>query len=406
MSLDAQVTSSFSRYYQEGFMAKYSRAGVVKWVKAVGFASPLAANETGMLVSQLRIVGYKASTSNKINTQLKGLGASPNLPTQTSRKDIEYDNGVAQGAVQGGTGTESTITLKTDSSSTDKWYNGLLIQIVDGPGIKQTRTIYEYNGATKVARVHPHWDAGDTPAVGSRYTILGGRPSSWISGMHWSNGGVYVSGRINTVCGLNCSLVTSGRGAISVKIGEMPTAYRDSNAQTTPKFVQALLGQDDHQNFLAQFDVDGKVFWSRFIGNNGVSGTVTAVTNVSVFNVAADASTIDNFYVGCSSTIIDETGAGAGQTRVISSYTGATRTVTVATSFGNILSTTSRYIIANKGTTGTVVAGSTTTVTLQSSTLKNSMDGIYNGSSIVITGGTGEGQVHHTFALQCPNSLT
>jgi hypothetical protein len=336
------------------------------------------------------VVAYKAAASTRINTQLTGPGAPPNLPTHTSRKDIEYDRGLALAAVQGGTGTDSSITLKAASSSTNKWYVGLTIQIVEGAGNGQTRTIYEYDGNTKVARVQPDWDPADTPAAGSRYVILGGRPSSYLSGMHWSSGGVYVSGRIMTVCGIACATNTD-RGAVSVVIGEMQNAYRDANAQTTPKFVRALLGQDDHQNFLAQFDSDGRVFWSRFVGNNGASGTVTAVTSTTVFAVAADASTTDSFYVGCSITIVD--GTGAGQTRLISVYTGATRTVTVSAAFTTgLVAASSRYIIANKGTTGAFAAGAAASVTLAATPAKNTLTGAYVGATIVVTSGTGIGQ--------------
>ena len=388
------TVSATNPYYQEGFMAKYSRAGALRWVKSVGFATAAAIPnaETGLLVSNLQVVAYKAASSKRINTQLTGLGAPPNLPTQTSRKDIEYDRGLAQAAVQGGTGTDSSITLKAASSSTNKWYVGMTIQIVEGAGITQTRTIYEYDGTTKIARVQPHWDPAQTPAAGSRYVILSGRPSSWLSGMHWSNGGVYVSGRLMTICGPTCA-TTATRGAISVVIGEMQNSYRDANAQTTPKYVQALVGQDDHQNFLAQFDSDGRVFWSRFVGNNGASGTVTSVTSATVFTVASDASTADSFYVGCSVTIVD--GTGGGQTRVVSAYTGATRTVTVSAAFTTLLvAGSSRYIIANKGTTGTfAAAGTATSVTLAATPTKNTLNGAYNGATVVITSGTGIGQV-------------
>ena len=388
-SLVAGVSAT-NRYYQEGFMAKYSRAGTVVWVKSVGYATNLSSSETGVLVSRLEVVAYKAASSNRLNTQLKGLGAPPNLPTQTSQTDIEYDNGLAQAAVQGGTGTDSSITLKAASSPVSKWYNGLSIRIVEGAGVGQTRTIYEYDGTTNIARVHPDWDPGNTPQAGSRYSILSGRPSSWLSGMHWSNGGVYVSARVATVCGPTC-LADSSRGAVSVVIGEMQNAYRDANAQTTPKLVRALLGQDDHQNFLAQFDENGRVFWARFVGNNGAAGTVTAVTNATVFNAAADASPVDFFYVGCTVSIID--GPGAGQSRVVTNYSGATRTVMVNANFTGLAAGGSRYIIANRGTTGTLAGANTTGLTLGASPAKNGLDGAYVGATVIITSGPGMGQV-------------
>eukprot|EP00292_Cryptomonas_paramecium_P001391 CAMPEP_0113729228 /NCGR_PEP_ID=MMETSP0038_2-20120614/42415_1 /TAXON_ID=2898 /ORGANISM="Cryptomonas paramecium" /LENGTH=2134 /DNA_ID=CAMNT_0000661011 /DNA_START=259 /DNA_END=6663 /DNA_ORIENTATION=+ /assembly_acc=CAM_ASM_000170 len=390
-TLAAQATSSTNRYYQEGFIAKYSRAGTVVWVKAVGYATALPHANSGLGVNHLRVVAYKASTSNRINTQLTGQGAPPTLPTQTSRKDIEYDTGVAQAAVQGGTGTEASITLKATSSSTDKWYVGLMVKIVEGPGYGQQLQIYEYSGSTKVARVKGRWDPNDIPTKGSKYVILGGRPSSWLSGMHWSNGGVYVSAQIHTVCGVGCAAASSARGATTVVIGEMPTAYRDSNAAVTSKMIEVGMGQDDHQTILAQFDVTGRVFWARAVGINGFAGAITAVTSTTVASLAATASSVDSYYIGCTVTVID--GTGAGQSRIITAYTGATRTFTVGTAFGTSPAAGSRVIIANKGSTGTATAGSATTLTLPTTPSKYAMDGAFNGSLVIITGGTGEGQV-------------
>ena len=123
---------------------------------------------SGLVLSQLRVKAYKASTSSIINTARNGAGNAPTLPTHTSRRDIEFDNGVALAAVQGGTGKDSSITLKTLASPTDHWYNGLTIRITKGPGYGQIRRIFEYDGATKVARVMPRWDPHDVPAAGSR----------------------------------------------------------------------------------------------------------------------------------------------------------------------------------------------------------------------------------------------
>ena len=122
-------------------------------------------------------------------------------------------------------------------------------------------------------------------------------------------------------------------------------------------------------------------------------GIPASVTSATVFTVASDASTADSFYVGCSVTIVD--GTGGGQTRVVSAYTGATRTVTVSAAFTTLLvAGSSRYIIANKGTTGTfAAAGTATSVTLAATPTKNTLNGAYNGATVVITSGTGIGQV-------------
>jgi hypothetical protein len=45
--------------------------------------------KSGLLVSQLRVKVYKASTSSAINTARRGEDNAPTLPTHTSRRDIE-----------------------------------------------------------------------------------------------------------------------------------------------------------------------------------------------------------------------------------------------------------------------------------------------------------------------------
>jgi hypothetical protein len=125
----------------------------------------------------------------------------------------------------------SSITLKTLASSTHHWYNGLTIRITRGKGYGQTRKIFEYDGETKVARVMPRWDPQDIPEAGSSYVIEGGRPSSWISGTHWTDGGVYVTASVQTVCGPDCH-TAGNKTAISLRIGEMKAVYRDSSSPT------------------------------------------------------------------------------------------------------------------------------------------------------------------------------
>jgi hypothetical protein len=270
-SLGGAALDSTNNLYQEGFLLKYTRDGALIWMRALkGARVPL---KSGLLFSQLRVQVYKASTSSIINTARQGDDNAPSLPTHTSRRDIEFDNGIARGAVQGGTGKDSSITLKALASPTHHWYNGLSIRITRGAGFGQTRRIFEYDGGTKIARVMPPWDPHDVPAAGSRYVIEGGRPSSWIAGTHWTNGGVYVTASVVTVCGDDCH-TAGNKTATTVRIGEMKAVYRDSDAPAIAKMVEASLGQDDHQNFVAQFDVEGMVYWARFVGINGLAGGV------------------------------------------------------------------------------------------------------------------------------------
>jgi hypothetical protein len=80
--------------------------------------------------------------------------------TTTSSK---HDTGTAQA------GASTTITLKSASSSTDDYYNGLYITITGGTGTGQIRIIEDYVGSTKVATVDRVWTT--TPDSTSTYSI-------------------------------------------------------------------------------------------------------------------------------------------------------------------------------------------------------------------------------------------
>lgn len=80
--------------------------------------------------------------------------------TTTSSK---HDTGTAQA------GTSTTITLKSASSSTDDYFNGLYVSITGGTGAGQSRIITDYVGSTKVATVDRAWTTA--PNSTSTYSI-------------------------------------------------------------------------------------------------------------------------------------------------------------------------------------------------------------------------------------------
>lgn len=85
--------------------------------------------------------------------------------TTTSSK---HDTGTAQA------GASTTITLKSASSSSDDYFNGLYITITGGTGAGQIRVITDYVGSTKVATVDRAWTT--TPNATSTYSI-----TSWTT---------------------------------------------------------------------------------------------------------------------------------------------------------------------------------------------------------------------------------
>lgn len=80
---------------------------------------------------------------------------------ETNSKTVKV--GLAQAA------TSSTITLSTDASATDDFYNDNVVMIDAGTGEGQERIITDYNGTTKVATIEPDWLVN--PDTTSEYII-------------------------------------------------------------------------------------------------------------------------------------------------------------------------------------------------------------------------------------------
>ncbi|MEY3747881.1 MAG: type pilus assembly transrane protein [Pseudomonadota bacterium] len=67
--------------------------------------------------------------------------------------------------------TLNTIKLSDAASSVNDFYNGFQINIVWGIGNGQTRTITDYDGASRVATIAPAWEAGRAPKISSVYAF-------------------------------------------------------------------------------------------------------------------------------------------------------------------------------------------------------------------------------------------
>jgi len=71
--------------------------------------------------------------------------------------------------------TSNTIKLDSGASSINNVYVGAIVEITDGTGAGQVRTIVGYNGTTKVATVNANWVT--TPDNTSTFAILGASKS-------------------------------------------------------------------------------------------------------------------------------------------------------------------------------------------------------------------------------------
>lgn len=144
---------------------------------------------------------------------------------------------------------------------------------------------------------------------------------------------------------------------------------------------------------------------SIFGGANAAAHSGTAQSGSTNSIVLASAANSTNSYYS-DKTITLTGGTGAGQVRRIGAYTGSTRTATVTRPWRTTPDNTTTYsiqkgggaeITAGQGTrSGTAQAGAASSITLAASDPASSSD--YTNLLILITGGTGSGQVRRISA--------
>lgn len=71
-------------------------------------------------------------------------------------------------------GTATTIKLDTNASTTNDFYNGMSIKIIDGTGKDQVRKMKAYDGTNTTATIEPNWST--PPSADSKYRIVNGTP--------------------------------------------------------------------------------------------------------------------------------------------------------------------------------------------------------------------------------------
>lgn len=85
------------------------------------------------------------------------------LSNSTGAALATLDDGTAQAGAAG------TITLASGASSVDAFYVGAIVQVINGTGVGQFRTIQSYVGSTRVATVRGNWVTA--PNNTSRYIV-------------------------------------------------------------------------------------------------------------------------------------------------------------------------------------------------------------------------------------------
>lgn len=120
------------------------------------------------------------------------------IPNQTRRV-------VATGTAAAG--AAGTITLAAGSSGTNDIYKYLGVDIISGTGAGQSRVIYGYVGATRVASIEPDWVT--TPDTTSVYELVPWVPTQWdIPRANHNTTNTF--GDVATLSDLPSGLMTSG----------------------------------------------------------------------------------------------------------------------------------------------------------------------------------------------------
>lgn len=284
------------------------------------------------------------------------------IPDSTSIYAINTDhNGTAQAA------TNNSIKLQEDiASDINGFYEGSEITITSGSAADQKRTIKSYNGETKNAEVDPAWNG--TPDQYSDYeigpyrnTAQGGTNISTITlaGTASGNDGIYNGLEIR---------ITGGTGADQAK------TIVDYNG--TSKIAEVASSWTTVPDDTSKYEIDA-------YDDTAQSGENSSIT------LANNAPAINDAYKGLMIKITE--GMGKDQTNTINEYNGSTKIATVASSWTIVPDTTSRYEIVTEHD-GKAQDAANSTITLANSA--SSINGIYEGLEIKITGGTGAGQTN------------
>lgn len=135
-------------------------------------------------------------------------------------------------------GAAGTITLAAGASSTDGYYNGMIISITSGTGNGQTGVIFDYDGTTKVALVQARgttFTAGNDSAysisANVKYTLVNQNFES-VATSFYADGTHHLATGVRGTVGFNLAHKEIPRFQF-----ELTGLYNDAAAQANPVAV-------------------------------------------------------------------------------------------------------------------------------------------------------------------------
>lgn len=238
--------------------------------------------------------------------------------------------------------TANTITLASDASSVNDYYDGDLIKIDAGTGEGQIRVVRGYNGTTKVATIDPPWDT--QPDATSEYILEDSHP--YLTSLV-SHGGTAQAGTTNTITlDANASsadqFYTHERIEIVGGTGDGQQAIV-TNYNGTTKVATVAPPWGVTPDATSRFQISPALCHAETSSDTIKIGLAVAATATTI-TLDSLASSVDDYYNG--DIVVLDKGTGAGQRRMVSDYNGTTKVATLSVAWTTTPDTTSEYVVS------------------------------------------------------------
>jgi len=222
--------------------------------------------------------------------------------------------------------TTSTVTLASNASAVDDFYNNDVLIIDAGTGEGQARIVTDYNGTTKVATIAPNWIT--TPDTTSEYIIEEALCVADVLSIQ-ASALASINTEVDTALtdiGLDHLVSAAVVGADVIDNSIMARLVSSSATADWDSF-------DNTSDALQALRDRGDAAWTTGAGGSPPhllqSTTIATLASQSSFTLTA-GSADDNAYNGAIAVITDQVTAVQKAVGTVSDYVGSTRTITLS----------------------------------------------------------------------------
>ena len=277
--------------------------------------SGASANDSYYKHARILVAGGTGSEQERIVVEYNGTTkiatvAPPWITTPDSTSVLEVLPGTAHAETNSKTvkvglaqaATSTTITLASDASAVNDYYNDDIVEIDYGTGEGQARVITDYVGSTKVATVSPAWIT--TPDTTSEYLV---------------EEALVVVGKMETDTLTADALATDAVSEVADGVWDEALSGHNTGGSAGKALRQVKEAGVSEESTV----------------NDGSATTTSFITSLS--------ETTDDHYIDVSVVFID--GDLVGQSRPVLSYDGGTKTLTFDEAFTEAPSNGDGFII-------------------------------------------------------------